>query len=86
MGVRRAADLHTRARLWAGRASSDWIDWVPAVQVWGVGHGTPPSTPGFGAHPFGTAGVTDHDHYLAPGTQSLANITDIVVGRPDLVR
>ena len=52
----------------------------------GVGHGTPPSTPGFGAHLFGTAGVTDHDHYLAPGTQSLANITDIVVGRPDLVR
>ncbi len=37
-------------------------------------------------HPFGTAGVTDHDHYLAPGTQSLANITDIVVGRPDLLR
>ena len=68
MGVRRAADLHTRARLWAGRASADWIDWVPAVQVWGVGHGTPPSTPGFGAHPFGTVGVADHDHYLAPGT------------------
>jgi hypothetical protein len=86
MGVQRAADLHTHARLWAGRASSDWIDWVPALQVWGVGHGTPPTTPGFGAHAFSTAGVTDHDHYLAPGTASLANITDIVVGRPDLVR
>jgi hypothetical protein len=85
MGVSRAADLHTAAHVWAGQAAQDWIDWVPAFQVWGAGHGTLPVTPGFGATVFGTNGVTDHDHYLAPGTQSLANIVSIVLGRDSLV-
>ena len=80
MGVSRAADLHTSARVWAGQAAQDWIDWVPAFQVWGAGHGTLPATAGFGARVFGTNGVTDHDHYLAPGTQSLTNIALIVLG------
>lgn len=80
MGVSRAADLHTSAHVWAGQAAQDWIDWVPAVQVWGAGHGTLPVTPGFGARVFGTNGVVDHDHYLAPGTQSLNNIVSIVLG------
>jgi hypothetical protein len=30
---------------------------------------------------FGTGGVSDHDHYLSSGTQSLANIVEIVLGR-----
>jgi Alpha/beta hydrolase len=81
MGVSRAADLRTSARVWAGQATRDWIDWVPAVQVWGAGHGAMPTTPGFGGRVFGTNGVVDHDHYLAPGTQSLGNIVDIVLGR-----
>ena len=85
MGVSRAADLHTAAHVWAGQAAQDWIDWVPAFQVWGAGHGTLPVTFGFGATVFGTNGVTDHDHYLAPGTQSLANIVSIVLGRDSLV-
>jgi pimeloyl-ACP methyl ester carboxylesterase len=80
MGVSRAADLHTSARIWAGQAAQDWIDWVPAYQVWGAGHGTLPAAPGFGARVFGTRGVIDHDHYLAPGTQSLSNIAAIVLG------
>jgi pimeloyl-ACP methyl ester carboxylesterase len=80
MGVSRAADLHTSAHIWAGQATQDWIDWVPAFQVWGAGHGTLPAAPGFGARVFGTNGVLDHDHYLAPGTQSLGNITSIVLG------
>jgi pimeloyl-ACP methyl ester carboxylesterase len=80
MGVSRAADLHTSAHVWAGQAAQDWIDWVPAFQVWGAGHGTLPITPGFGARVFGTNGVSDHDHYLAPGTQSLDNIVSIVLG------
>jgi hypothetical protein len=80
MGVSRSADLHTSARVWAGQAAQDWIDWVPAFQVWGAGHGTLPATPGFGAKVFGTNGVADHDHYLAPGTQSLSNIVSIVLG------
>ncbi len=85
MGVSRAADLHTSAHVWAGQSDQDWIDWVPAFQVWGAGHGTLPATPGFGARVFGTNGVTDHDHYLAPGTQSLANIVSIVLGRDSTV-
>ena len=40
-----------------------------------------PATPGFGDTVFGTRGVTDHDRYLASGTQSLSNIVKIVLGR-----
>lgn len=85
MGVTRAADLRTSAHVWAGQSARDWIDWVPAFQVWGAGHGTMPTTPGFGDRVFGTRGVTDHDHYLAPGTQSLANIVEILLGRDSSV-
>jgi len=85
MGYSQAADLHTSAHLWAGQSGQDWVDWVPALQVWGAGHGTLPTTAGFGATVFGTQGVLDHDHYLAQGTQSLANITAIVLGHPSLV-
>jgi hypothetical protein len=85
MGVTSVADLHTSAHVWAGQSARDWIDWVPAFQVWGAGHGTIPTTPGFGDRVFGTRGVTDHDHYLAPGTQSLANIVDILLGRDSAV-
>lgn len=85
MGVLRAADLHTSAHVWAGQAARDWINWVPAVKVWGAGHGPLPTTPGFGGRVFGTNGVIDHDHYLAPGTQSLANIVDISLGRDSSV-
>jgi pimeloyl-ACP methyl ester carboxylesterase len=80
MGVSGAADLHTSAHVWAGQAEQDWIDWVPAYKMWGAGHGTLPAAPGFGARVFGTKGVIDHDHYLAPGTQSLGNIASIVLG------
>ena len=85
MGVSRMADLRTSARVWAGQSARDWIDWVPAVRMWGAGHGTMPTSPGFGDRVFGTRGVTDHDHYLAPGTQSLSNIVEIVLGRDSSV-
>lgn len=81
MGVDRAADLHTAARVWAGRSPDDWISDVPDVQVLGVGHGTEPVDPGFGARVFGTTGVHDHDEYLNPGTESLRNIAWIVLNR-----
>ena len=85
MGVSRGVDLHTSANIWAGQAAKDWIDWVPAYKMWGAGHGTLPAAPGFGARVFGTTGVIDHDHYLAPGTQSLGNIVSIVLGRDSSV-
>lgn len=80
VGVSRAADLHTSAQVWVGQSAQDWIDWVPAFRVWGAGHGSLPTTPGFGGRVFDTSGVIDHDHYLAPGTQSLSNIVGIVLG------
>jgi alpha/beta hydrolase family protein len=80
MGVDRAADLGTSARIWAAQAPTDWIRWVPGVRVLGLGHGTKPADPSFGARPFSTAGVTDHDHYLAPGTGSLTALAAIVTG------
>jgi len=85
MGVARARDLHSPARIWAGQSTLDWIDWLPTIQVMGAGHGTMPATPGFGDTVFGTRGVTDHDGYLASGTQSLDNIVRIVLGRDSLV-
>jgi pimeloyl-ACP methyl ester carboxylesterase len=85
MGVDRAVDLHTRARIWAGRADDDWIRDVPDVQLLGVGHGTAPTDPDFGAHVFGTAGVHAHDQYFAPGTESLDNLAAILLGRDGAV-
>jgi hypothetical protein len=45
-----------------------------------VGHGGKPVGPGFGARRFATADVSDHDHYLAPGTGSLAALARIAGG------
>ncbi|HEY3503966.1 MAG TPA: alpha/beta hydrolase [Actinocatenispora sp.] len=80
MGVNRAADLHTAATVWAGQSTSDWIRWVPGVRLFGLGHGTKPTDPSFGAHVFPTAKVPDHDHYLAPGTDSLAFLARVAAG------
>lgn len=82
MGVDRAADLHTTARVWAGLSGADWIRWVPGVELLGAGHDTQPADPSFGARVFDTTGVTDHDRYLSPGTSSLTNIADITLGHP----
>jgi pimeloyl-ACP methyl ester carboxylesterase len=81
MGVSRVAELRTTAHIWSGQSSQDWIEWLPTGRLWGAGHGTMPATPGFGDRVFGTRGVAGHDHYLAPGTQSLSNIVQIVLGR-----
>jgi pimeloyl-ACP methyl ester carboxylesterase len=79
MGVDSAADLHTAARVWAGLSPADWIRWVPGVEFLGVGHDTQPADPSFGARPFATTGVTNHDRYLSPGTASLTNIAAITL-------
>lgn len=79
MGVDNVAQLRTTARVWAGQSSQDWIRWIPGVRVLGLGHGTKPVDPSFGARIFGTGGVADHDHYLSPGTESLANLTRIAM-------
>ena len=42
MRVENAAELHTRARVWAMRDADDWIQDVPHLEVGGLGHGADP--------------------------------------------
>jgi hypothetical protein len=74
-----AASLDTRARVWAGRGSSDWISHVPHVRLLGLGFGADPMSPGFGARVF-AAGPGGHSDYLRPGSVSLRNLTEIALG------
>jgi hypothetical protein len=61
----------------------DWIRWVPGVRLFELGHGTRPTDRGFGARVFPTADVADHDHYLAPGTDSLTALAGIAATGTD---
>ncbi|WP_328502213.1 alpha/beta hydrolase family protein [Streptomyces sp. NBC_00457] len=82
-GADTAADLRTRARVWAARGADDWVANVPHVSadLFGttVGFGTDPVSPAFGARVF-TAGDGGHSDYFAPGSASLANLARIVLG------
>jgi pimeloyl-ACP methyl ester carboxylesterase len=78
MGVDRAADLRTRARVWSALAAADWIHRVPQVRILGLGLGTRPSTPSFGSQPLPAGGVLAHDGYLAPGSQTLSAVATLV--------
>ncbi|MFM9373486.1 alpha/beta hydrolase [Streptomyces sp. Da 82-17] len=83
-GFARAAELRTRARVWAGRAAHDWIGDVPhaRVQLPGttVGFGPDPVSAAFGARRF-AAGDGDHSGYLKPGSTALASLARIVRGQ-----
>jgi Alpha/beta hydrolase len=73
------AALHTQARVWAGRESDDPIRFVPHIQVFGLGFGADPMSPGFGSRIFAT-GSGGHSGYLDPGSVSLRNLTYIALG------
>ncbi|MET9954837.1 alpha/beta hydrolase [Streptomyces sp. NPDC006339] len=80
-----AADLRTRATVWAGRATGDWVGDVPHTRVpllsgTELGFGTDPVDPAFGARVF-AAGDGGHSDYLAPGSVSLRNLAAITAGR-----
>ncbi|MET9319241.1 alpha/beta hydrolase [Streptomyces sp. NPDC003038] len=75
-----AAGLHTGARVWAARGPSDWIADVPNVEVAGIGHGSDPTSPAFGARRVPAADVRGHTGYFAPGTGSLAAFAAIATG------
>ncbi|MCN9241837.1 alpha/beta hydrolase family protein [Streptomyces sp. RY43-2] len=83
-GVDSAADLHTRARVWAARGARDWIADVPHTRVTAfgttVGFGTDPVSAAYGARVF-DAGDGGHSDYFAPGSVSVANLARIVLGR-----
>ncbi|MEV8530755.1 alpha/beta hydrolase [Streptomyces sp. NPDC051211] len=78
-GADRAGALPTGARVWAGRGAGDWIARVPHVRLAGVGFGTDPVDPAFGALPF-AAGSGGHSDYLKPGSRSLDSLARIVLG------
>ncbi|MFD9033592.1 alpha/beta hydrolase [Streptomyces sp. NPDC059567] len=80
MRVERAAELSTRARVWAMRDADDWIQDVPHLAVGGVGHGADPVEPEFGARLLSAAGASGHTGYFEPGTESLRNFAAIGVG------
>ncbi|MFD9406148.1 alpha/beta hydrolase [Streptomyces sp. NPDC059989] len=78
-GAGSARELPTAARVWAGRGNGDWIGNVPHVRLGGIGFGTDPVDPAFGARAF-AAGAAGHSDYLKPGTESLDNLAAIVLG------
>ncbi|MFF3493836.1 alpha/beta hydrolase [Streptomyces sp. NPDC002795] len=74
------AELHTRARVWAARDDGDWIGKVPNVELFGLGHGTDPTDPSFGARRVPAERAQGHTGYFAPGTDSLSAFADIATG------
>ncbi|MDF3288331.1 alpha/beta hydrolase [Streptomyces silvisoli] len=79
------AGLHTRARVWATRDDTDWIQDVPYLEVAGIGHGTDPVSSSFGARVISAAGAQQHTGYFASGTESLKNFTRIALGEYESV-
>jgi len=73
--------LHTRARVWAGRGTGDWIGHVPHVHFLGLGFGQDPMAPAFGARTFGCGGG-GHSGYFRPGSLALRNLAAIALGDP----
>ncbi|WP_078963302.1 alpha/beta hydrolase [Streptomyces sp. XY593] len=78
-GAGSARELPTAARVWAGRGGADWIGNVPHVRLGGVGFGTDPVDPAFGARAF-AAGGGGHSDYLKPGSRPLDALAAIVLG------
>jgi Alpha/beta hydrolase len=83
-GASSVSSLHSRARVWAGRGSADWIGNVPHVQLLGLGFGQDPTAPAFGARIFG-CGDANHSGYFRAGSVSLRNLSDIALGDPAAV-
>ncbi|GHI37837.1 alpha/beta hydrolase [Streptomyces violascens] len=73
-------DLGTDARVWAAKNPTDWIDDVPHVEFAGLGHGTDPTDPSFGARRVPAADAKGHTGYFAPGTESLNAFAAIATG------
>lgn len=80
LGVDSADDL-PGTRVWSALAPTDWIGKIPQVRLFGLGHGTRPSSAGFGSIALPTAGVAGHDYYLEPGSPTLDAVADVVLGQ-----
>jgi len=80
MDVSSVRSLDTTARVWAGRESGDWIRNVPHIRLLGLGFGTDPMSPSFGARRF-SCGGSGHSGYLSPGGAALRNLAYIALGQ-----
>ncbi|AOR34576.1 hypothetical protein BFF78_29155 [Streptomyces fodineus] len=85
MRVSSAAHLDTRARVWAMRDATDWIQDVPYLEVGGLGHGADPVSSDFGARVLSARDAQGHAGYFQPGTDSLRNLAAVGVGAYDAV-
>ena len=81
MDVSSVRALDSRARVWAGRGSGDWIGDVPHIRILGLGFGRDPIAPSFGARIF-DCGDANHSEYFSPGGIALRNLAYIALGRP----
>lgn len=73
--------LDSRARVWAGRGTGDWIGDVPHIRLLGLGFGPDPTAPSFGARIF-SCGDANHSEYFRPGGIALRNLAYIALGQP----
>jgi hypothetical protein len=73
--------LDSRARVWAGRGTGDWIGYVPHIRLLGLGFGPDPTAPAFGARIF-NCGDANHSEYFRPGGIALRNLAYIALGQP----
>ncbi|MBL6280353.1 alpha/beta fold hydrolase [Micromonospora fiedleri] len=80
LDVGNADQLRTGARLWVGTAEGDWTRRIPEVRILGLGHGTNPSRPSFGARYLNVSGAEGHDGYFLPGTTSLRSLATVALG------
>ncbi|MEU6661171.1 alpha/beta hydrolase [Streptomyces sp. NPDC046821] len=80
MGVDKVSELRTTARVWAARDDTDWISRVPNVELFGLGHGTDPTDPSFGARRVPAHLAQGHTGYFVPGTDSLRAFARIATG------
>ncbi|MGV4984660.1 alpha/beta hydrolase [Streptomyces sp. NRAIS4] len=85
MRVSSAAHLDTRARVWAMRDATDWIQDVPYLELGGLGHGADPVSSAFGARVLSARDAQGHAGYFQPGTDSLRNLAAVGVGAYDAV-
>ncbi|GAA2698208.1 alpha/beta hydrolase [Nonomuraea recticatena] len=77
LGVRRASDLHTSARIWAALGRGDDV-FRSGLLIGPFGFGTDPVSAEFGARVV-DGGDAQHHTYLRPGTRTLTEITHIAV-------
>ncbi|WP_017239130.1 alpha/beta hydrolase [Streptomyces sp. SS] len=80
MRAENVAELGTSARVWAAKDPTDWIDRIPNVEFAGLGHGTDPTDPAFGARRIPADDAAGHGGYLAAGTGSLRAFAAIAEG------